>query len=354
MSRVPNAAFDPIFFLHHCNIDRLFTLWRLAFPRQPGSNASTEPTIPPGDLTPFVRPATMNGGTWTGPDLQPNATIVVNDPVRGFASIYMHPLQQLYPEQVAMSDNPVLLGQHLLKTYGPTPATTAHALMALGIHAAPTRALLTTQPFLVFPKVRRVSTVSFAHIDVFLKLANVDAAARFPAHVASASRVERLEAAKEFVEGVAATTGPAAGDQGGRRVRARTSRFASVSTGTNRIFVGSVAPFGSSYTDEECANCRFNNMTALRLPLKSVLETFADALGIDVSPDALKRDLIERLDWDVFTSAATVETQATTSTTSSSLSEGDEHLTPVARDARGEFVLEPPRVEVLGVDGEVL
>jgi len=41
------AAFDPVFFLHHCNIDRLFALWQAAYP------------------TIFVQPFAEDGGTFT-------------------------------------------------------------------------------------------------------------------------------------------------------------------------------------------------------------------------------------------------------------------------------------------------
>ena len=41
------AAFDPIFWLHHCNVDRLLALWVSAFPNiyvSPGSNYEGKPT----------------------------------------------------------------------------------------------------------------------------------------------------------------------------------------------------------------------------------------------------------------------------------------------------------------------
>ena len=31
MSWVPSSGFDPIFFLHHCQVDRLYTLWQVPF-----------------------------------------------------------------------------------------------------------------------------------------------------------------------------------------------------------------------------------------------------------------------------------------------------------------------------------
>jgi tyrosinase len=32
MTHVPVAAFDPIFWVHHCNVDRLLAIWQTLFP----------------------------------------------------------------------------------------------------------------------------------------------------------------------------------------------------------------------------------------------------------------------------------------------------------------------------------
>nr|AXF50753.1 tyrosinase [Inonotus obliquus] len=63
MSSIPMAGFDPIFFLHHANVDRLLSLWQALNPTLwvvPGSSADGSFTLPPGqqidvstDLTPF-------------------------------------------------------------------------------------------------------------------------------------------------------------------------------------------------------------------------------------------------------------------------------------------------------------
>ncbi|KAI4599576.1 hypothetical protein KJ359_002023 [Pestalotiopsis sp. 9143b] len=52
MSDVPVAAFDPLFWMHHCNIDRLLAIWQrlnpdLWFDRlEPGENKPTDPLLP--------------------------------------------------------------------------------------------------------------------------------------------------------------------------------------------------------------------------------------------------------------------------------------------------------------------
>ncbi|KAL5493071.1 hypothetical protein ACEPAI_4520 [Sanghuangporus weigelae] len=63
MANIPMAGFDPIFFLHHTNVDRLLSLWQALNPTLwvvPGSSEDGSFTVPPGkqidvntDLTPF-------------------------------------------------------------------------------------------------------------------------------------------------------------------------------------------------------------------------------------------------------------------------------------------------------------
>lgn len=49
MGRVPSAAFDPIFWLHHANVDRLIAIWQHLYPDT------------------YVEPAAQWSGTWTTP-----------------------------------------------------------------------------------------------------------------------------------------------------------------------------------------------------------------------------------------------------------------------------------------------
>ena len=83
MSSVPVAAFDPMFWLHHCQIDRWFAIWQATHPTSWFSNDQ-------GNLLPFrtsKNPAKFwtsrgsvptQGFGYTYPDLVGNATQVQN------------------------------------------------------------------------------------------------------------------------------------------------------------------------------------------------------------------------------------------------------------------------------------
>lgn len=62
MGSVPSAAYDPIFFLHHANIDRLWAAWQAT---HPGSMPAAEASF---QLQPFPRPYNL---AWqTGSDVE--------------------------------------------------------------------------------------------------------------------------------------------------------------------------------------------------------------------------------------------------------------------------------------------
>lgn len=72
MTIVPFSAFDPVFFLHHCMVDRLFTLWQVLYPDSwitPEVSRTNSYTTSVGQvldgssaLTPFY--ASSNGTFW--------------------------------------------------------------------------------------------------------------------------------------------------------------------------------------------------------------------------------------------------------------------------------------------------
>ena len=67
MGSVPSAAYDPIFYLHHANIDRLWANWQAAHPGAlPGTEASFQ-------LQPFNRPYSANW--YTGTDMESTAAL---------------------------------------------------------------------------------------------------------------------------------------------------------------------------------------------------------------------------------------------------------------------------------------
>jgi Common central domain of tyrosinase len=52
MSQVPCAAFDPIFWAHHGNIERLFTIWQAVHP----NNWFSDSNLAGSPLVPFIKP----------------------------------------------------------------------------------------------------------------------------------------------------------------------------------------------------------------------------------------------------------------------------------------------------------
>lgn len=107
MSEAAVSSFDPIFFLHHCNVDRLYTLLRLAHPRGEGDPFQ----VPDNAFKPFLK-SEADGDYWKGSDVQETKRIKVNG-----KDVLYHPLGQLYPEQVRLSGNPAGLRDHVLAKY---------------------------------------------------------------------------------------------------------------------------------------------------------------------------------------------------------------------------------------------
>jgi tyrosinase len=66
MGDVPVAAYDPIFFLHHCNIDRLYAIWQTLYPKK------------------WFRPAKIlrDNGTWSIPTGRPDTQCTQLAPFR--------------------------------------------------------------------------------------------------------------------------------------------------------------------------------------------------------------------------------------------------------------------------------
>ena len=62
MSRVPTAAFDPIFWMHHCQIDHLFALWQSIHKDKP-NNWFSSPDVAKAKLLPF-RTEAGDGTFW--------------------------------------------------------------------------------------------------------------------------------------------------------------------------------------------------------------------------------------------------------------------------------------------------
>ncbi|CAG7854383.1 Tyrosinase; AltName: Full=Monophenol monooxygenase [Serendipita indica DSM 11827] len=66
MSSTDFAAFDPIFWFHHCNVDRLFAIWQALYPKEWFQGADRD------QLTPFWR---KQGVYWTSNDARDTRTL---------------------------------------------------------------------------------------------------------------------------------------------------------------------------------------------------------------------------------------------------------------------------------------
>ncbi len=110
------AAFDPVFWLHHCNVDRLFALWQTMYPNSyTGSQVAPKATrtIPKGStqnvdspLTPFHKNAA--GDFWT--------TTLVRD---------WRTFHYTYPEFADSDGSKSAIASYINKLYGPQATATA-------------------------------------------------------------------------------------------------------------------------------------------------------------------------------------------------------------------------------------
>jgi tyrosinase len=116
MSILSTAAFDPVFWLHHCNVDRLFAMWQAVYPNSYGGSqvapASTW-TIAKGTtqnanspLTPFHRDA--SGNFWT-------TTLVRN----------WKTFKYTYPEFANSDGSTAAIKNYINNLYGPNASATA-------------------------------------------------------------------------------------------------------------------------------------------------------------------------------------------------------------------------------------
>jgi tyrosinase len=117
MSVLPTASFDPLFFLHHANVDRIFALWQAINPTKfSGEQDASEATwtIASGDandensnLTPFLKD--NSGNFWT-----PNQ-------VRSWNTTFAY----TYPEFSNSRGDRAAIISYARKLYGPSATATA-------------------------------------------------------------------------------------------------------------------------------------------------------------------------------------------------------------------------------------
>lgn len=117
MTYLPLAAFDPVFWFHHANVDRYFALWQTLHPNSYGASQAAPHdtwTIAPGTelnanspLTPFHKDS--SGNFWT-----------TND-VRDWDATFHY----TYPEFVASDGSQDAIESYVAGLYGPSATLTA-------------------------------------------------------------------------------------------------------------------------------------------------------------------------------------------------------------------------------------
>ncbi|KAI9690627.1 MAG: hypothetical protein M1820_009958 [Bogoriella megaspora] len=141
MTYLAEAAFDPIFWLHHMNVDRLFAMWQTINPTQYGASQSAPHatwTIAQGSnqnadspLTPFHRDTT--GSFWT------------TNLVRNWSSTFHY----TYPEFANSDGSASAINSYINKLYGPSATATAGSSKRTAIPdgiPAPAKAAPTDNP----------------------------------------------------------------------------------------------------------------------------------------------------------------------------------------------------------------
>lgn len=127
MTYLPTASYDPVFWLHHTNVDRLFAFWQTLHPNSYGASQSAPAgtwTIAQGTglnadspLTPFYRDTA--GHFWT------------TNEVKNWGQTFKY----TYPEYVDSDGSAAAIASYVNKLYGPSATATAGSSIATGSKA---------------------------------------------------------------------------------------------------------------------------------------------------------------------------------------------------------------------------
>ncbi|WPG98938.1 Hypothetical protein R9X50_00174000 [Acrodontium crateriforme] len=133
MTYLPEAAFDPIFWLHHCNVDRLFAMWQTINPNSYGASGQSNHNtwvLRQGEqvdantaLKPFR--SDTNGNFWT------------TNNVRNWAQTFKY----TYPEFVDSKGDSGAINSYVNALYGTATATAGSSKRTASSEASPVDAL---------------------------------------------------------------------------------------------------------------------------------------------------------------------------------------------------------------------
>ena len=116
MTYLATSAFDPIFWLHHCNVDRLFALWQGIYPNSYGGSQ-----VAPGNTWTIAQGSTQNGNSPLTPfHRNANGDFWTTNLVRSWWTF-----GYTYPEYRNSDGSKGAIQSIVNKLYGPSATATA-------------------------------------------------------------------------------------------------------------------------------------------------------------------------------------------------------------------------------------
>ena len=118
MYYLSTAAFDPLFWLHHCNVDRLFAMWQTINPNSYGASQSA-----PHNTWTIAQGTTQNANSPLTPFYTDTSasTFWTTNNVKNFAGTFHY----TYPEFADSDGSATAIQSYVNKLYGPSATATA-------------------------------------------------------------------------------------------------------------------------------------------------------------------------------------------------------------------------------------
>ncbi|KAF2165127.1 hypothetical protein M409DRAFT_67411 [Zasmidium cellare ATCC 36951] len=119
MTYLPLAAFDAIFWLHHCNVDRLFALWQTINPDSYGASQ-----VAPHNTWTIQSGSTQNAGSPLTPFRKDSSSFWTTDEVRDWKTTFSY----TYPEFSTSDGTKASIVNFVNSLYGPNANLTAASI----------------------------------------------------------------------------------------------------------------------------------------------------------------------------------------------------------------------------------
>ncbi|TKA78166.1 hypothetical protein B0A55_03895 [Friedmanniomyces simplex] len=117
MTYLATAAFDPVFWLHHCNVDRLFAMWQTQYPNSYGASQAA-----PHDSWTIASGSTQNADSPLEPFYKDtNGNFWTTNQVKNWNTTFHY----TYPEFSDSDGSKRAIASYINKLYGPSATATA-------------------------------------------------------------------------------------------------------------------------------------------------------------------------------------------------------------------------------------